>query len=269
MKIQIENLGFTYPGGVEALRGVTLAIEPGERVAIVGQNGSGKTTLVKHLNGLLRPTHGAVSIGDWRTTDHSIAQLAHRVGYVFQNPAEQLFKNTIRAEVAFGPTNLGFSHERIQSLVDNALALLDLADKVHLNPYDVDFVRRKQIALAAVVAMDTPIIVLDEPTTGQDERALQLLTNLLDVLRAQNKTVIAISHDLDFVAETFERVIVMGQGKILRDGNASQVLGESDILQQTNLQSPQMTRLAQRLGLRNEIVSVDDFLRAYGGLRTN
>ena len=263
MKIEIDNLGFTYPGGVQALRGVSLAIEPGERVAIVGQNGSGKTTLVKHLNGLLRPTQGVVTIGNWRTVEHSVAQLARHVGYVFQNPADQLFKSTVRAEVAFGPTNLGFSAERVQALVENALALLELSDRAQINPYDVDFVWRKQIALAAVVAMDTPILVLDEPTTGQDARALQRLSKLLDVLRQQNKTVITISHDMDFVAENFERVIVMGQGRILRDGNARQVLGESDILQQTNLQSPQMTRLAQRLGLWNEIVSVDDFLRAY------
>ena len=266
MKIQIENLGYTYPGGVQALRGMSLAIETGERVAIVGQNGSGKTTLVKHLNGLLRPTQGIVLIGDWRTADHSIAQLARRVGFVFQNPADQLFKNTVRDEVAFGPANLGFSHERVQTLVDNALMFLELSDKAHLNPYDVDFVWRKQIALAAVVAMDTSILVLDEPTTGQDERALQRLARLLDVLREQNKTVIAISHDIDFVAENFDRVVVMGQGKILLDGNTQQVLGESAILQQTNLQPPQMARLAHRLGLRNEIVTVDDFLRAYSNV---
>jgi len=120
VRIEIEDLHFTYPAGVEALCGVSLTIEPGEQVAIVGQNGAGKTTLVKHLNGLLRPTRGTVRIGDWLTDDHSVAKLAARVGYVFQNPDDQLFKSNVHDEVSFGATNLGFPTERVERLVDDA-----------------------------------------------------------------------------------------------------------------------------------------------------
>src|ERR671922_2141445 len=126
MNIEIKDLYFTYPTGVEALRGITLKIESGEQVAIVGQNGAGKTTLVKHLNGLLQPTHGQVLIGNWDTAKHSVAKLARRVGYVFQNPDEQLFSKNVGAEVAFGPKNLGFDAERTEALVKDALALTQL-----------------------------------------------------------------------------------------------------------------------------------------------
>src|SRR5512140_800472 len=134
MKIEIRELHFTYPGGVQALRGVSAAIGPGEQVAIVGQNGSGKTTLVKHLNGLLQPTSGSVLIGDWDTTRVKVARLAARVGYVFQNPDDQLFCRTVGEEVAFGPHNLGYGAERTASLVQDALDLVQLGDKRDTNP---------------------------------------------------------------------------------------------------------------------------------------
>src|SRR5215208_2983810 len=126
MKIQISNLYFTYPTGVNAISGISLIIESGEQVAIVGQNGSGKTTLVKHLNGLLQPTSGQVMIGDWNTKEYSVAKLARRVGYVFQNPDEQLFSKNVGTEVAFGPKNLGYSGDQLQSLVKDALIMTEL-----------------------------------------------------------------------------------------------------------------------------------------------
>ena len=260
MQIEINNLSFTYPSGVEALRGVSLTIAPGEQVAIIGQNGSGKTTLVKHLNGLLRPTQGTVRIGDWLTTEHSVAQLAARVGYVFQNPDDQLFKGNVRDEVKFGPTNLRFPPEKANALVDNALALLALTDKADVNPYDLTATWRKRVALAAILAMDTPIIVLDEPTTGQDHASVQTLSDLLGQLKAQGKSIIAISHDIDFVAENFERIIVMGQGQVLLDGNAATVFAQTQILNSTYVEPPQLTRLGSRLGLAEVVSTPDDFI---------
>src|SRR5512146_2817798 len=123
MKIAIFDLQFSYPNGVQALDDISLTIDSGEQAAIVGQNGAGKTTLVKHLNGLLQPTRGQVLIGDWDTKEYSVAKLARRVGYVFQNPDEQLFSKNVGAEVAFGPRNLGFEGERVQALVKDALVL--------------------------------------------------------------------------------------------------------------------------------------------------
>src|SRR5512144_330169 len=143
MKIEISNLYFSYPTGVEALRGVSLTIASGEQVAIVGQNGAGKTTLVKHLNGLLQPRRGRVMIGDWDTTKFSVAKLASRVGYVFQNPDEQLFSKNVGAEVAFGPRNLGFNGDQLQASVKAALALTELSEKTEKNPYDLSAAWRK------------------------------------------------------------------------------------------------------------------------------
>lgn len=263
MRIEIDNLHFTYPSGVEALRGVSLVIEPGEHVAIVGQNGAGKTTLVRHFNGLLQPTRGAVRIGDWFTHETSVAKLAARVGYVFQNPDDQLFKGNVREEVKFGPTNLGLASEQIEAQVDGALALLELTDKVEVNPYDLTPTWRKRVAIAAVLAMDTPIIVLDEPSTGQDHRSVQHLSGLIQGLYERNKTVIAISHDIDFVAENFSRIIVMGQGRVLLDGTAETVFAQEEILNSTYVELPQLARLGRRLELGPVVYTPDGFLKAY------
>ncbi len=263
MEIKISDLYFNYPSGVEALRGVSLDIAAGEQVAIVGQNGAGKTTLVKHFNGLLRPTRGAVRIGDWRTDEYSVAKLAARVGYVFQNPDDQLFKGTVHDEVTVGPVNLGFSSERVEELVQDAMELLTISDEADTNPYDLTPTWRKRVAIAAVIAMDTPIVVLDEPTTGQDYHSIEDLARVIGVLRQRGKTVIAISHDIDFVAENFDRVVVMGQGKVLLDGAAAEVFPKEDILNSTYVQPPQLTRLGNRLGLDRVVYTVEGFLEAY------
>ncbi|GAB4451546.1 MAG: ABC transporter ATP-binding protein [Anaerolineae bacterium] len=262
MQIHIDNLHFTYPSGVQALQGLSLTIEPGEQVAIVGQNGAGKTTLVRHLNGLLLPSSGSVRVGDWLTRDSSVAKLAARVGYVFQNPDDQLFNGNVRDEVKFGPTNLGFTPEQIEAQVDEALTRLELSEKAAVNPYDLTPTWRKRVAIAAILAMDTPIIILDEPTTGQDHHSVQHLAGLIQHLRQQGKTVIAISHDIDFVAENFDRIVVMGQGRVLLDGPAETVFAEEEILNSTYVQPPQLARLASRLDLGQVVYTVNGFLAA-------
>jgi energy-coupling factor transport system ATP-binding protein len=262
MKVDIKDLHFTYPGGVEALRGVSLTIGSGEQVAIVGQNGAGKTTLVKHFNGLLQPTRGDVMIGDWNNREHSVARLASRVGYVFQNPDEQLFSKNVATEIAFGPRNLGFDADRVQALVNDALALTELSDKTETNPYDLSVTWRKMVALASVISMDTDIIVFDEPTTGQDAINMARIANVIAELRKRGKTIITITHDIDFCAENFERVIAMSQGKILLDGKANDVLGQEEILARTYVDPPQLTRLGKRLGFKNTVRNQEEFLNA-------
>lgn len=262
MDIKIEDLHFTYRAGVQALRDVSLTIGAGEQVAIIGQNGAGKTTLVKHLNGLLKPTSGTVRIGDWDTREHSVAKLAHRVGYVFQNPDEQLFSKNVGMEVAFGPRNLRFNGERIQSLVRDALAMTDLSDKMETNPYDLSPTWRKRVALASVIAMDTPIVIFDEPTTGQDAMSITRIADVIKTLRERGKTVITITHDIDFCAENFERVITMAQGKVLLDGRTNQVLAQDELLATTYVDPPQLTRLGKRLGFTHAVRNQDEFLAA-------
>ena len=239
-----------------------LTIDSGEQVAIVGQNGAGKTTLVKHFNGLLLPARGQVLIGDWNTRKHSVAKLARRVGYVFQNPDEQLFSRNVGMEVAFGPRNLGYNSDRIEVLVKDAMEMTELTDKTETNPYDLSATWRKMVALASVLSMDTDIVILDEPTTGQDAVNIARIAHVIKTLRERGKTVITITHDIDFCAENFERVIALSQGKVLLDGPAREVLGQEEILATTYVDPPQLTRLGKRLGLKETVRNQEEFLNA-------
>jgi energy-coupling factor transport system ATP-binding protein len=224
--MELEAVSFTYPDGVEALHGVSLRIEPGESVAIVGQNGSGKSTLARHLNGLLRPTSGRVLLdGRDIATDH-VAALAGRVGLAFQNPDRQLFAGSASGEVAFGPRNLGVHRAEIVERVRWALDAVGLADESGSNPYDLGYSRRKLLALASVLAMRTPILVLDEPTTGQDARGVGRVRAAVAGALSEGRTVVAISHDMRFAAECFARVVVMRGGSIVLDGSPAEVFAE-------------------------------------------
>jgi len=265
MKIEIKGLQFSYPNGIQALRGCSLTIESGEQVAIIGQNGAGKTTLARHLNGLLQPGSGEVWIGDWDTRQYSVAKLASRVGYVFQNPDDQLFSRDVKTEVAFGPKNLGYPNERVEALVDEALGMTELSNKKETNPYDLSPAWRKMVAIASIVAMDTPIVIFDEPTTGQDAVNIARIANVVQVLRERGRTVITITHDIDFCAENFERVIAMSQGTVLLDGKANDVFLGDDLLATTYVDPPQLTRLGKRLGLRSIVKNEDEFLKVYQG----
>jgi energy-coupling factor transport system ATP-binding protein len=265
MKIEINSLHYTYPAGVSALNGISLTIDSGEQVAIVGQNGAGKTTLVKHFNGLLQPTSGSVMIGDWDTRKHSVSKLARRVGYVFQNPDEQLFCKTVGQEVAFGPKNLGYTKDQVESLAKDALTMTELSDKTETNPYDLSATWRKMVALASIIAMDTDIVIFDEPTTGQDAVNVARIAHVVRALRERGKTVITITHDIDFCAENFERVIALSQGKVLLDGPANDVLGQEEILARTYVDPPQLTRLGKRLGFKQTVRNQAEFLTALKG----
>lgn len=262
MNIEIKDLHFIYPTGLEALKGVNLTINPGEQVAIVGQNGAGKTTLVRHLNGLLRPSSGSVWIGDWDTSKYSVARLAARVGYVFQNPDEQLFSQDVLTEVAFGPKNLGYEKGKVDELVKHALDLTELNDQTETNPYDLSPTWRKMVALASIIAMDTPIVIFDEPTTGQDAVNIARIANVISGLKKECKTVITITHDIDFCAENFERVIALSNGRVLLDGEAHDVLGQEEILAKTYVDPPQLTRLGKLLTLRETVINQKEFLKA-------
>lgn len=263
MNILVTGLHFTYPGGVEAIQDVSLEINSGEQVALIGQNGSGKTTLVRHFNGLLKPTQGVVQIGDWDTRQYSVAKLASRVGFVFQNPDEQLFCKTVQEEISFGPRNLGYSPDRVQALVEDALILTALQNEKDTNPYDLSPTWRKMVALGSIVAMDTPVVIFDEPTTGQDAASVGRIVGIVAALRERGKTVITITHDIDFCAENFERIIALSQGRVLLDGPAEEVLDQEETLAVTYVDPPQLTRLGKRLGLPETVRDQEGFLRAY------
>lgn len=262
MNITISDLHFSYAPNVKALNGISLTINAGEQVAIIGQNGAGKTTLVRHLNGLLKPTSGSVSVGDWDTTKHSVAKLASKVGYVFQNPDEQLFSKDVLTEVEFGPKNLGYKKNKIDQLVKRALELTELTGKQETNPYDLSPTWRKMVALASILAMDTPIVIFDEPTTGQDFTNITRIANVIAELKKTGKTVITITHDIDFCAENFERVIALSKGQVLLDGSPREILGQEEVLAQTYVDPPQLTRLGKKIGLQETVITPQEFLKA-------
>ena len=251
-ELRVEGLVHVYrEGGVRALDGVDLSIAAGERVALVGQNGSGKTTLVRHLNGLLRPTEGRVTVDGVDASSLTVAQLASRVGLVFQDPDRQIFAGSVRSEVEFGPRNLGRSGAELRGAVSAALDRTGLSGEEGTNPYDLGQSRRKLLALASVLAMRTPVLVLDEPTTGQDARGVERVRGVVERVAGEGRTVIAISHDMRFVADTFERVIVMRAGRVILDGTPSQVFAEDawEALRSTFLEPPLSALVGARLGL--------------------
>ncbi|MGL1930869.1 MAG: energy-coupling factor ABC transporter ATP-binding protein [Desulfotalea sp.] len=263
MDIRIENLVFGYSDETKALNDVSLTIEQGEHVALIGHNGSGKTSLVKHLNGLLRPSMGKVWIGDSLTERKSVAELTHQVALLFQNPDDQISKRRVWDEVAFGPKNLKFTKDRIQELVDMSLALFDLSKHKDCNPYDLGYSERKRLALASIIAMDTPIVVLDEPTAGLDSYEIGLLKNALDKLHQETKTVIIISHDMDFVAERIPRAICLKNGKKVFDGAVRKIFNDKELLTSCRLLQPQIVRLSTHFELDELALTPVEFLRGF------
>ena len=263
--IRFEDVGFVYPDGTRALRGVSLSVPAGERVAIVGQNGSGKSTLVRQLNGLLRPTEGRVLVEGREVGRRHVAELARSVGLAFQNPDRQIFAGKVRREVEFGPRNLGALGDQLRTVVDEALGLVGLTAEADTNPYDLGYSRRKLLALASILAMGTPIVVLDEPTTGQDADGVARVEGIVRHLAERGRTVIAISHDMRFVAETFARVVVMRAGEVALDGPPAEVFAERNwgTLASTFLEPPYAARVAARLGLTG-VVTDDALVAALG-----
>ena len=240
-----------YPDGTRALEGVDLRIASGEHVALIGQNGSGKSTLVRHFDGLLRATEGQVLVGGEPVGRRHVAELARLVGIVFQNPDRQIFAGRVRAEVAFGPHNLGVRGSELEGRVGAALEAVGLTGLEAANPYDLGYSRRKLLGIASVLAMRTPAVILDEPTTGQDARGVARVRQIVAGLAAAGRTVVAISHDMTFAAEVFPRLVVMRAGRIVLDGPPAQVFDEPNwpTLATTYLEPPLCAREGARLGL--------------------
>jgi energy-coupling factor transport system ATP-binding protein len=246
--IRVEDVWFRYEGAdFWALKGVSLTIKKGELLAIIGQNGGGKTTLAKNLNGLLKPTKGRVLVDGLDTKAAPTHEIVKRVGYVFQNPSHQIFESTVWKEVAYGPTNLGLSQEEIKQRVEWALSEVGLQGYEQYNPYDLDYGKMKLLTVASVLAMKPQVLILDEPTTGQDHAGRHLLSNLSKKLNREGFTVVIITHDMRFVAETVNRVVLVSNGEILMDGSTREVLNAFDVLKKAAIKPPQIVQLASEL----------------------
>ncbi len=218
VSVAIDGLGYRYPDGIEALHDVTLDVARGEAVAIVGANGSGKTTLAKHLIGLLRPTTGVVRLDGVATDGRTVGELAQTVGFVFQDPGDQLFERSVAREVAFGPRQLGRSPSETSAAVEAALTLTGLAIGARHEPVRPGApASGSSSTLAGVLAMDPALLVLDEPTTGQDPEGTERVGRVVEAMQAAGRTVIAITHDPAFAERWFDRVVVMDAGRVVED----------------------------------------------------
>lgn len=257
--IDIKKLHFSYNEDDEILKEINLSFD-NKSTAIIGQNGAGKTTFVKLLKGLLKPTSGDVLIKDINTKDATVAELSKHIGLVFQNPNDQIFKNKVLDEVMFGPLNIGFDNEKAKKSAKEALETVGLGDKEEENPYDLSLAERKLISIASVISMDTDIIIFDEPTIAQDFYGKEMIKSIINELKKRGKLVITIIHDMDFVAECFERTIVFAKGKVLLDDDTRKVFGRDDILKEAYLEVPHVTELCKRLGEEKVYLTVEEYL---------
>ena len=263
--VDVREVGFGYPNGIQALKDVSLAVEVGESLAIIGQNGAGKTTLAKLVNGLLKPTSGDVLLGGEATKKWTAARTARRVGYVFQNPDDQIFNKSVRAEVAYALGRLKVAGDEATRRVDDALELTGLAKQADTNPYDLPLSVRKFVTIASVVALDTDVVLLDEPTAGQDLIGLNRLIAILRELRSRNKAVITITHDMEFVSQNFARTIVMAGGQVLDDGPTDRVFYDRDALKKAMVNAPAFVQIARRFAGDSVGLSMDALVQALKG----
>ncbi len=243
---QVKDLRFSYVKGREVLHGLNLALDH-RPTAIIGQNGAGKTTLVRVLKGLLKPDSGEIRYQGENLETKTVAELASRVGYVFQNPDDQIFKYKVLEEVMFGPLNIGMSQQEAEASAHEALRMVGLDEKADENPYDLELSDRKMVAIASVLAMNTDVIILDEPTIAQSWNGREKIREIMQAKAAEGKLVIAILHDMDFVANSFARVIAMAHGEILADGAPAEVFRNHPVLEKAALAAPPLYELLEEL----------------------
>jgi len=264
--ISIQNVTFHYPDGPNVLQATNLEIHDGEFVAIMGENGAGKTTLVKMFNGLLKPDKGTITVDGIDTRKKSVAQLSRDVGLIFQNPDNQLFAETVSQELAFSLRNFGFSEDVIERRVNSILNTLDLERYEKSSPFVLSGGERKRVALGAILVWDPKHVIMDEPTIGQDYLQKDRLRNFIMQLVSQGKTIVIVTHDVEFVAECKPRVVLLSHGKVIGDGPATTILTNSALVQQASLVLPQISTLMKNLtdlGAPSEIIdaySAKDFV---------
>jgi energy-coupling factor transporter ATP-binding protein EcfA2 len=268
--LDVKNLWFRYQGQDWAVRGVNLSIYPNEFVAIIGQNGAGKTTLVKHFNGILTPEQGSVTVAGQDIKNIPLEKMATQVGYCYQNPDHQIFNLTVQSELEFGLRNMGVPEEEIKVRIDQVLETIELKGLEEEYPFSLSRGQRQKLAVGTILAMNPPVMIIDEPTTGMDWRGGVTMMNLIKDLHEMGHTIIMITHDMRIVAAYATRVIVMTQGSILGDGSAKEIFSQSDILQTAFLEAPQITRIAQSLskyGIDKGILTTDEAVEAFKKLR--
>ncbi len=267
VSILVDNLDYIYqPLNVHAVKGVSFEIKKGEFVALIGQNGSGKTTILKNLLGLLRPTSGKVLVAGKDTNVTAVAEMAQHVGFVLQNPDQQLFAQTVAEEVSYGPKNLGVSPEVIEERIENALKVVGLEGRRDEFPPAMPKGDRAKVVIASALALDPEIIILDEPTTGQDYRGCHQIMQIAKAMHEQGRTVVFVTHHMALVAEYARRVIVLSGGKVILDDVTEAVFSKREVVRQAYIIPPQITELGQalppELGLPRTPLTVETMCQA-------
>ncbi len=245
--VVVDRVRYRYPGGVVALDDVSLTVAPGEVVGIAGTNGAGKSTLVRLLDGLLLPTTGTVTIDGRDTRRVPVHELARTVGLVFQHPRSQLFARTVAEELAFGPRNLGLAPDRVGERVALAAGRLGIEGVLHASPLSLPGPVRRLVAIASVLAMEPRVLVLDEPTTGQDHPTVDRVADLIGSVAADGVAVVCVAHDMRLLAGAASRLVTMASGRIVADGSPREVFADPAALDAAGLEAPQVVRLARAL----------------------
>jgi energy-coupling factor transport system ATP-binding protein len=259
--IRAENVSYQYINGKKVLKGLSFTIKAGEFIAIIGQNGAGKTTLLKHFNGLLKPTGGSLTVNDLDVSRTKTSILSKHIGFLFQNPDHQIFCPTVYDEIAFGLKNIGVNQKEIDELVSQASEKVGILHHLNSNPFSLSKGQRQRVALASVLAMGTDILVLDEPTTGQDYQEGIEIMEIIKQLNEAGKTVIIVTHDMELVARYAKRVIVLQNGTVLEDGSSNTVLNKTESLTLSNLHPPQIYLLAKKFykqGFFKDVYTVEE-----------
>ncbi len=246
-----------HVNGVKALDDVTLKIEAGETVAVVGENGAGKTTLVKHVTGLLKPTSGRVTVDGVETKDTSTAVLSRKVGVAFQNPDHQLFSESVKEEMAFALRNFGFPPDLVEQRVSWGLQLFGLEEYRDSSPLVLSGGEKKRLTLACILAWDPRVVILDEPTVGQDAIQKERLAGTIRMLGSTGKTVVVVSHDIEFLWPLQPRLVVMKSGRVLADGPAPDLMAKKELLESARVAQPQLVSFYQALARRPSSPFVD------------
>lgn len=266
-EIALEHVLFGYPGGVDVFSEPGLSLDLGAGVtAVVGENGAGKTTLTKLLIGLVRPRSGTVTVAGRDVSTTTVASMAAVVGYVFQNPDDQVFERTVRAEVAFGPRVLKRPAGVAEAAVARAIADCGLSGREDTHPHDLGLSERKWVAIASALATEPEVVVLDEPTLGQDYPSRLRLQKLVESLGAAGKLVLVVSHDMDFVGETCASTVVMSRGRVLYSGATASAFAQASVVDEAHIEPPAVTKLARELRLP-ECVNEAGFMNALATAR--
>jgi cobalt/nickel transport system ATP-binding protein len=239
--LDIHNVAYAYPDGHQALFGVDLHVDRGERVAVLGPNGAGKTTFILHLNGILGAHTGSgqgagtIAVTGLPVSKDNLQEIRRRVGIVFQDPDDQLFMPTVREDVAFGPANLGLPDSEVAERVEEALAAVAMREFADRPPHHLSFGQRRRVAVATVLAMRPDVLVLDEPSSNLDPASRR---ELADVLRSLDITLVMVTHDLPYALELCERSVILSGGRIVADGTTSGLLSDDALLAQNRLELP-------------------------------